>query len=149
MPRRTAPDEHAPSRAFVDSSAWFAVASASDGRHAEAERLLGDAVARGIGLLTTNLILAEVHRLALARMGIRPAATMLERIEASRLVSLVHATAEHHRSARGWLAKLPDQRISYVDAVSFAVIEDTRCPLVMTFDRHFEMAGFRVWRVVG
>jgi predicted nucleic acid-binding protein len=123
------------------------VASASDGRHAEAERLLGDAVTRGIGLVTTNLILAEVHRLALARMGIRPAATMLDRIEVSRLVSLVHATAEHHRSARGWLAKLSDQRISYVDAMSFAVMEATRCQAVMTFDRHFEVAGFRIWRV--
>jgi len=148
MARRTARDEPAPSRVFVDSSAWFAVASASDGRHAEAERMLGEAVTRGLGLVTTNLILAEVHRLALVRMGIRPAATMLDRIEASRLVSLVHATVEHHRIARRWLAKLSDQPISYVDAVSFAVMEAARCPVVMTFDRHFEMAGFRVWRLV-
>lgn len=146
MPRRTAPDEPAPSRVFVDSSLWFAVASASDGHHAQAERLLSDAVTRGVGLITTNLILAEVHRLALVRMGIRPALTMLDRIEASRLVSLVHPTAEHHRSARRWLAKLSDQRISYVDAVSFAVMEAARCEAVMTFDRHFEAAGFRIWR---
>jgi predicted nucleic acid-binding protein len=111
--------------------------------------MLGEAVTRGLGLVTTNLILAEVHRLALVRMGIRPAATMLDRIEASRLVSLVHATVEHHRIARRWLAKLSDQPISYVDAVSFAVMEAARCPVVMTFDRHFEMAGFRVWRLVG
>lgn len=146
MARHTAPDESAPSRVFVDSSAWFAVASASDGRHAEADRLLREVIARGIGLVTTNLVLAEVHRLALVRMGIRPATAMLERIEASRLVSLVHATAENHRVARRWLAKLADQPISYADAVSFAVMEAMRCGVAMTFDHHFETAGFRIWR---
>lgn len=146
MGRRTAAGERAPSRVFVDSSAWFAVASASDGRHAEAERMLHAAVARGTGLITTNLVLAEVHRLALVRMGIRPAVAMLDRIEASRLVSLVHATADHHLVARRWLARLADQPISYADAVSFAVMEAARCRVAMTFDRHFAIAGFHIWR---
>lgn len=145
MARRTGRDEPAVSRVFVDSSGWFAVASASDGRHAEAERLLRDAVSRQIGLVTTNLVLAEIHRLALVRMGIRPAAALLDRIEASRLVSIVHATADHHRVARRWLAKLADQPISYADAVSFAVMEALRCRVALTFDRHFAMAGFRMW----
>ena len=146
MRRRTAPDDPAPSRVFVDSSAWFAVASGSDGKHAEADALLRHAVARGIGLITTNLVVAEVHRLALARMGIRPASAFLDRLEASRLVSIVHAAAEHHRAARNWLQKLADQPISYADGVSFAVMESMRCRTAMTFDRHFEIAGFRVWR---
>ena len=147
MRRRTAPDDPAPSRVFVDSSAWFAVASASDGRHAEADALLRHAVTRGIGLVTTNLIIAEVHRLALARMGIRPAMAFLDRLEASRLVSIVHATAEHHRATLHWLQKLGDQPISYTDGVSFAVMEAVRCRTALTFDRHFEIAGFRLWRL--
>jgi predicted nucleic acid-binding protein len=145
MARRTAPDDPGASRVFVDSSAWFAVASASDGRHAEADALLRYAVARGIRLLTTNLVLAEIHRLALVRMGIRPASALLDRIEASRLVTIVHAGAEHHLAARRWLAKLADQPVSYTDAVSFAVMETARCRVAMTFDRHFAIAGFRVW----
>jgi predicted nucleic acid-binding protein len=145
MARRIGPDEPAGRRLFVDSGVWFALASASDGRHAEADRLLREAVAGRIRLLTTNLILAEVHRVALVRMGIRPAAMMLDRIEASRVVVLVHASAEHHRSARRWLAKLADQRISYTDGVSFAVMEAARCRDVMTFDHHFAIAGFRNW----
>ena len=146
MARRTEPEDLAAKRVFVDSSAWFAVASASDGRHAEADALLRQAVSRGIRLLTTNLVLAEIHRLALLRMGIRPASTLLDRIEGSRLVTLVHPGGEHHLAARRWLAKLADQPISYTDAVSFAVMESTQCPLAMTFDHHFTLAGFRVWR---
>src|SRR5438093_5514490 len=147
MDRRTNRDEPAPRRVFVDSSAWFAVASASDGRHSEADRMLREAVERRIGLLTTNLVFAEIHRLALVRMGIRPAAAMLDRIEGSGLVSIIHATAEHHRVARRWLARLADQPISYTDAVSFAVMEATRCRVAMTFDRHFVAAVLRPWRV--
>ena len=108
--------------------------------------MLHAAVARGTGLITTNLVLAEVQRLALVRMGIRPARAMLDRIEASRLVSLVHATADHHLVARRWLARLADQPISYADAVSFAVMEAARCRVAMTFDRHFAIAGFHIWR---
>ena len=62
MARHTAADDPAPSRVFVDSSAWFAVASASDGRHGEADALLRRAVAAQTTLLTTNLVLAEIHR---------------------------------------------------------------------------------------
>jgi predicted nucleic acid-binding protein len=52
-------------------------------------------------------------------------------------------------AARRWLAKLADQPVSYTDAVSFAVMEATHCRVAMTFDRHFALAGFRVWRVAG
>jgi predicted nucleic acid-binding protein len=149
MARPTAPDDPAAKRVFVDSSAWFAVASASDGRHAEADALLRHAVARGIGLVTTNVVLAEIHRLALVRMGIRPASALLDRIEASRLVTTIHAGAEQHVAARRWLAKLADQPVSYTDAVSFAVMEAANCRVAMTFDHHFALAGFRVWRVGG
>jgi predicted nucleic acid-binding protein len=146
MRRRTAPDDPAPSRVFVDSSAWFAVASSSDGKHAEADAMLRRAVTRGIALFTTHLVVAEVHRLALGRMGIRPAMAFLDRLEASRLVSMIHVTAEHHRIARSWLQRLADQPISYTDGVSFAVMDAMRCRTAMTFDRHFEIAGFRLWR---
>jgi len=146
MDRLTARAVVAPHRVFVDSSAWFAIASASDGRHAEAEELLRKAVARRIPLITTNLVLAEVHRLALIRMGIQPAMAALDRIDASRLVTISYPAAEHHRAARQWLAKLADQRISYTDAVSFAVMRALGCSIAMTFDHHFALAGFRLWR---
>jgi predicted nucleic acid-binding protein len=132
---------------FVDSSAWFAVASASDGRHSDADHLLREAVRAGIPLLTTNLVLAEVHRLALMRMGIQPALAALDRIANSALVTLVYPSQEHHRTAREWLARLADQPISYTDAISFAVMASARCDVAMTFDRHFAVAGFRLWRI--
>jgi predicted nucleic acid-binding protein len=132
--------------AFVDSSAWIAHLSARDRRHAEAEETLRDALARRTALLTTNLVLAEVHRWLLFHAGPRPAAAAIDHIAESGSVTIVFATAVHHRAARAWLERLADQRISYTDAVSFAVMQTTRCASAITFDRDFASAGFRPWR---
>jgi predicted nucleic acid-binding protein len=105
-----------------------------------------EAVARRSRLLTTNLILAEVHRFLLFRAGIQPATRALDRLEASPLVTIEFATAAHHRAARAWLNRLADQPISYTDAVSFAVAQATGASAIMSLDRDFELAGFSLWR---
>ena len=102
-------------------------------------------VASPARLVTTNLVLAETHRLLLHRAGVRPAAWALDRFEASPLLTIVFAGAEHHRAARVWLERLADQLISYTDAVSFAVMDSTRCAGAMSFDHDFMLAGFSLW----
>ena len=103
------------------------------------------ATARRIRLVTTNLVLAETHRLLLHQAGIRPAVWALDRFEASPLLTIVFAGAEHHRAARAWLERLADQHVSYTDAVSFAVMDATRCSGAMSFDHDFLLAGFSLW----
>jgi len=103
------------------------------------------AAARGIRLLTTNLVLAEAHRLPLHRAGTRAAVWALDRFEASPQLTIVFTGAEHHRAARAWLERLADQPITYTDAVSFAVMDATHCPAAMSFDHDFLLAGFPLW----
>ena len=129
---------------FVDSSAWIALVSASDGFHANADAHFREAVRTRTTLLTTNLVLAEVHRLILHRVGPGAARMALDLVAASPLVNLEHATASHHDAARRWLARLGDQRVTYTDAVSFAVMTSRRCRTALTFDSDFARAGFEV-----
>jgi predicted nucleic acid-binding protein len=103
------------------------------------------AATRRTRLLTTNLVLAETHRLLLHRAGMRPAAWALDRFEASALLTITFTTAEHHRAARAWLERLADQSITYTDAVSFAVMDATGCSAAMSFDHDFLLAGFSLW----
>jgi len=70
-------------------------------------------------------------------------------VDSSALVRIVYANRDHHRAARAWLAKLGDQRITYADAVSFAVMSALRCRTVLTFDRDFLVAGFTPWQPRG
>jgi predicted nucleic acid-binding protein len=61
-----------PRRLFVDSGAWIALRSRRDQHHAEADRLFREALRRRIPLATTDLVLAELHRLTLFRPAFCP-----------------------------------------------------------------------------
>ena len=136
----------APARLFVDSGAWIALRSRRDQHHAEADRLFREALSRRIPLLTTNLVIAETHRLTLFRAGTLPALRGLERLDASKMVTIHFATPGDHAAARRWLERLSPRPITYTDAVSFAVMEASRCRHVLGFDQDFAAAGFALWR---
>ncbi len=148
MPKRRAPRPAAavPSRAFVDSGAFIALASADDAHHVDADAVFRQAVEHRTRLVTSQLVLAEVHRLLLFRAGIRPALAAVTRITSSASVVVERGSDEIHRSAMRWLGKLDDQVITYTDAWSFALMKATRCEAAISFDNDFVVAGFRVWR---
>jgi uncharacterized protein len=135
-----------PRRLFVDSGAWIALRSRRDQPHAEADRLFREALRRRIPLATTDLVLAELHRLTLFRAGALPALRALDRIDESPSVTVHFAAAEHHAAARRWLERLAPHPITYTDAVSFAVMEGLRCRHALAFDHDFAAAGFELWR---
>ncbi len=135
-----------PRRLFVDSGAWIALFSRRDQYHPDADAGFTRAVAESVTLLTTDLVLAEVHRFLLFRAGIRPALRALETIAATPELAMAYVTAETDAAAKAWLTRLDDQAISYTDATSFAVIETTGCDAVFGFDHDFEIAGFTLWR---
>ncbi len=139
-------DADDPDRLFVDTSAWIALTSPRDQYHRDADLRFGRAIEREIPLITTNLVLAEAHRFLLFRAGPRLALTALDRIGASRRLTLHFADASHHRAAHGWLVRLSDQQITYTDAVSFAVMTSTKCRALLGFDHDFVVAGFTLWR---
>jgi predicted nucleic acid-binding protein len=131
---------------LVDSGAWIALVSANDSHHAEAEALFQLAIRRRVQLVTTNLVLAETHRFLLHRAGRHAAQAVLNRIDASPLLEIVFTTATHHAAGRAWIDKLPDQALTYTDALSFTVMRSRRCTAALTFDRHFTIAGFARWQ---
>jgi predicted nucleic acid-binding protein len=137
-----------PARLFVDSGAWIALRSRRDQYHADADRLFREALSRRIPLLTTNLVIAETHRLTLFCAGVQPALRALERVDASTSVTIHFATADDHAAARRWLERLAPRPITYTDAVSFAVMQASRCGHVVGFDQDFAAAGFTLWRGV-
>ncbi len=99
--------------------------------------------------MTTNLVIAETHRLTLFRAGIQPALRALERIDASERVTIHFPTSGEHAAARGWLERMAPRPVTYTDAVSFAVMEAIVCRQVLGFDQDFAAAGFTLWRGPG
>ena len=132
-------------RLFVDSGAWIALRSRRDQHHAEADRAFRTAIEKRIPLVTTNLVIAEVHRLTLFRVGIGAAQRALDRIDASPSVAVQHASKQDHQKAREWLDRLAPKPITYADAISFAVMQRAACSHVLGFDEDFAAAGFELW----
>jgi len=135
-----------PSAVFVDSSAWIAYFSADDRNHAHAREAVQRAAAERVRLVTSNLVMAEVHRLLLFRAGIRAAAVALTALSRSRFVHPHFATAADHRAAGAWLERLNDQVITLTDAVSFAIMHEQDMRQALSFDSDFWIAGFELWQ---
>ena len=67
-------------------------------------------------------------------------------IHASAVLRLLRPTREDELLAVNWLEKFADQKVSFTDAVSFELMRRHRITRAFTFDRHFELAGFKVLR---
>jgi uncharacterized protein len=134
-----------PNSVFVDTSAWIAFLSSRDQHHFEAEQLFRKAVAEKVRLFTTNLVIAEIHRLILHRVGAEAAASALKMIEADARIMIVFANLSHHEAAKIWLAKFLNQKLTYTDSVSFAIMQEAGCNDFLSFDNHFLAAGFQRW----
>jgi uncharacterized protein len=140
---RPGPRGAKPHAVFVDTSGFIALFSRDDANHLRAESLVTAAIESRLRLITSNLVLAEMHRLLLFRAGSRAAATALDKITQSPSVVVEHSSEAHFRRARAWLDELEDQVITLTDATSFAIMESIRCRVALTFDRDFWIAGFQ------
>ena len=63
---------------FLDTSAWLAAIVVRESRHEEVAVCYAELVRSGTRLVTTNLVLAEVHALFLRRRGSEHALTLLD-----------------------------------------------------------------------
>jgi predicted nucleic acid-binding protein len=142
LPSRARSTARVAAKLFVDSGAFIALRSRRDQHHVDADRAFRAAVEQRIPLVTTDLVVAEMHRLTLFRVGVKAAFRALEQIDASPSITLCHATDDDHAAARAWLTRLAPRPVTYADAVSFAVMERLACSHYIGFDNDFAAAGF-------
>jgi predicted nucleic acid-binding protein len=127
---------------FVDSGAWIAVNVEPDVHHGRASALLRHLTNQRRFLVTTNLIVAESYEAIRRVGGITVAIRFLDLIADSPRLLRIYSDSSLEQDAEGILRRYHDQRFSYVDAVSFAVMRDRAISEAFAFDRHFETAGF-------
>ncbi len=134
---------------YVDSGGWIAHVSRRDAHHHEARSIFRELSKRRLPLLTTNLVLAEVHRQLLFKAGIRAALGTVDAIGKVGSLSIEFVGRTHHEAALEWIRRFPDQPFTYTDAASFAVMSARDCRRFIGFDRHFDVAGFERWQPSG
>lgn len=119
---------------FNDAGAWVGVAVTGDQHHSAAaveyRRLLMDSRI----LVTTNLAIAEAYVLIRRAGGFLRAAQFLESLRQTPRLRKVYSDAVIEERAERILAQFHDQDFSFVDAVSFAVMQRREINEALAFD---------------
>jgi predicted nucleic acid-binding protein len=131
---------------FLDTSAWFAALSDRDQNHARAARYYRDVLTAGkFALVTTNLVIAELHAMVSRRQGPAPGLRLLEGLRADPLHEVVWVNRDlHWRAVDRWLRPFADQPFSLVDAVGFEVMRERGLRTAFSTNQDFQVAGFEV-----
>ena len=128
-----------PRRTFVDSLFVVALINRRDQYHRQALALA--ASLRGEPLLTTDAVLLEIGN-GLARSYKEEAVAVLEELRTVDEMKVVHLTPDLFERAFHLYKTRQDKAWGLVDCMSFVVMQDEGVQSALTFDRHFQQAGF-------
>jgi predicted nucleic acid-binding protein len=123
----------------LDTSALFAMASRGETRHQQSRDAFEGLTRAGSRFVTTELVLEELHAVALSRVGPEHAAGLVERLGASARILVVPADA-----GLSLLRTRPGRRYSLADATSFVVMREMGIDTAFTLDADFAAEGFTV-----
>lgn len=128
----------------MDTSAFVAARNKRDPDNERARGTLGDLLARGVRLFTSNFIFAETYAALLVRTARDQAFAWGQAFRAGNAIELVRIEPEIEDDAWRILESHTDKRWSYVDASSFALMESEGVDEAFSFDRDFAQRGLRV-----
>jgi len=120
---------------MVDTGAWYAVADATDRHHQEAKRFYLEHAGR-TPFVTTDLIVAETWSLLSAHLDRHAAMTFWDTLRETRTPIL---TIDPVDIESAWRIShdFDDQDFSFVDCISFVLMERLGISEAFAFDAHF------------
>jgi uncharacterized protein len=133
--------------AFVDTSAFYALANAKDASHNSASIIQRRLLEERCDLHTSAFIIAETHALALRRLGRTTAQQLLANLDAATENGSLRVSSiseQDQRNAREIIHRYDDKNFSLTDALSFAVMERLGIETAFSFDRDFEQFGLTI-----
>jgi len=135
-----------PKKVFVDTSAWLALLVKKDINH----RLVADHYKKLLDnknpLITSSLVIGETFTLLRYRhnQSSQKPYFFLQFIEESPSIETVYSSPAIEKKGFSLLEKFQDHRFSFVDATSFALMDDLKIEAALTLDSHFSIMGFEV-----
>lgn len=124
---------------FVDSSFWIAFRNERDTNHQRALMMMQEFFRLREQLVITDHIFAETHAY-FVRSTVKRKQIMGDLLD-NPVVRNMSIGVEDRNLALKWLRERDDKVWSYVDALSFAVIERNGIHAAASFDAHFGQPG--------
>jgi predicted nucleic acid-binding protein len=128
-------------RLFVDTSAWYSFANSKAPKHQE----VVDALTSWDGrLVTTEYVFDELVTLIRYRVGHAQAVAVGDTLRDGKTCLLVSVEPQDFERAWEQFAGQADQRLSFTDCTSFAVMRRLKLNTAAALDEDFAVAGFTV-----
>lgn len=125
---------------FLDTSALYALADRADRNHSHARALFEKAFHGGEELLTHNYIIVETVALIHHRLGFISAKKFLHDAAAFEIVWV--DISLHEMGMKSFL-QYGKRKLSFVDCISFAVMQQKEIQMAFAFDEDFVKVGFK------
>ncbi|GGA92460.1 type II toxin-antitoxin system VapC family toxin [Ornithinibacillus halotolerans] len=134
------------SKLFIDTGAWLALMVESDQFHHKANSYLRS-LDLSVKRYTSTFVIAETYTWLRYRVGFQSAHFFLDvikRSKASGALDVIEGDIDILELAEQLLKDFSDKRLSYVDAVSMAIMKHKQINKVFGFDHHFYVMEFEV-----
>jgi predicted nucleic acid-binding protein len=129
---------------FIDTGAWVAIFDKDDQHHAQASRIWWKINAEKSRIVTSQLVMVETLTLLARRIRYAYAVEVGHRLYASPSLAILRSDYHDEFPALMLMAKWADQKVGFADCISFCLMRRLQISAVFAFDRHFELAGFRI-----
>jgi predicted nucleic acid-binding protein len=129
---------------FLDTSALFAAADRSSEYHESCASAYRSLLRGALPLVTSSLIVGELHALTLSRAGPERALQAVRRLTDSLRIQVEGAAAVDITAALDVLGTRPGRSYTIADAVSFEVMRRRGIERAFTLDSNFRAEGFLV-----
>jgi predicted nucleic acid-binding protein len=130
--------------AFVDSSAWIALALSRDPLHRQAREQWDRLHGAGAKLHTSVPIVIETFTFLDRNANRDVALTWKESVYEAVTVKILSCELRDLEQSWEYFRRRDLYKLSAVDATSFAIMKRARIHLAYTFDHHFAVVGFRL-----
>ncbi len=130
---------------FLDTSGWLAAISRQEAAHEQARAAYTEQMLGGGALVTTALVIAEMHVLLLELRGPAAALKFLDGVAADSSHEVIDVDRDLRLAAiERWMRRFADQELSLTDAVSFEVMRRRKVRRALALDQRFAVAGFEI-----
>jgi hypothetical protein len=130
---------------FVDTGALVARVLPRDQYHGASRRGWKTLEDVEVKLFSSEHVLDEAVSLLVRQAGASYGARWARDHLASEEITWLNTSREDWQEALRWLEKFSDQRLSFTDCLSFALMRRESIGVAFGFDHHFELAGFELW----
>jgi predicted nucleic acid-binding protein len=124
---------------LVDTGFFFGLASVNDPHHARTREVFARFKGQDLPrlLVTTDHVVAETITLTQAKIDHAAAVRMGEQLYSERLARIHWATPSQQKAAFAYLSRHRDKGYSFVDCLSFVVMDELGMTEALAVDKHF------------